>query len=70
MNFKESWDIERFTVEHVTGVVPIKDANACQQILAENGYKITASGAYTDHQMFPKVDSTRWQFHAEKRLGS
>lgn len=68
MNFKETWDIERFTIDHIAGVVPIKDANSCQQMLAENGYKITASGAYTDHQMFPNVDSTRWQFRAEKKI--
>jgi len=37
-------------------------------MLAENGYKLMATEAYTDHQMFSKVDSTRWQFRAGKRL--
>lgn len=68
MNIKDTWNIETFIIEHITGIVPIKDANACQQMLAENGYKLTASGAYTDHQMFPRVDSTRWQFRAEKKI--
>lgn len=67
MNFKESWDIKTFTVEHISGVVPMADANACRQMLVDGGYKLTNSGAYTDHQIFPKVDSSRWQFHAERK---
>lgn len=55
MIFKDTWNIEQFTVEHVTGVVPIEDANACQQMIEENGYKLKYSGAYTNFQMFPKV---------------
>lgn len=67
MNFKETWDIQKFEVEHIVGVVPMADANACRQMLIDDGYKLTSSGAYTDHQVFPKVDSSRWQFRAERK---
>lgn len=67
MNFKETWEIKKIEVEYIVGVVPMTDADACRQMLIDGGYKLTSSGAYTDHQMFPKVDSSRWKFHAERK---
>lgn len=61
-----SWVIEVARIERVQIVGKKDEYDNCLQWLQDNGYSIVRSGPYTDSQMYPKVDATRFLFVAER----
>lgn len=54
--------------EHIRIIGPRELANKTREALNANGFIVTRSGPYSDVDMFPTVDSTRFLFMAEREV--
>lgn len=63
---KQDWQIEETRVTRVRVVGPHEDSAKAFAWLAEQGFHVVRSGPYTDREMDPRVDVTRFLFIAER----
>lgn len=61
-------DVRRQCVERLTIVGKEQDSRRVMKWLAERGFRIIQSGPYTDREMHPNVDLTRFKFVAEREI--
>lgn len=49
-------------------VGPTGESKTVLEALYADGWRVTRSGPYTDEEMFPRVDMTRFLFNAERQI--
>jgi hypothetical protein len=60
--------VDRQTIERLTVIGKIADSQRVMAKLHEFGFRIIQSGPYTDREMHPSVDMTRFKFVAEREI--
>lgn len=63
---RPQWNITSERLERVKVVGPIEDLRAASDFLYANGFTVTYQGAYTDREMHPSCDPSRFLLHAER----
>ncbi|MDQ3918735.1 MAG: hypothetical protein M3348_09685 [Acidobacteriota bacterium] len=65
---QRGWQLETSKLEEVRIVGPFADGSECLQWLYDNGFSVQRSGPYTDRDMHPDVDITRFLFTAVRKI--
>lgn len=60
--------IDRKVIERLTIVGQREDSERVTAWLADQGFRFVQSGPYTDREMFPAVDVSRFRFTVERVL--
>lgn len=61
-----SWQVNSAMIERITLIGPMKDGQRALEWLHEQGYRTIRSGPYTNKEMHPKYDISRFLFIAER----
>lgn len=60
--------VHRRVIERLGVVGPMADANIVLNRLYDAGFIVTRTGPYTDRKLRPRVDPTRFLYHAEREF--
>ena len=60
--------VDRKIVEQITLVGPRSESTRVIDELSADGFRVTRSGPYTDKDLYPKLDMTRFLLKAERTL--
>ena len=60
--------VERKVIEQLVIVGPTEQSKAVMNELFDAGFRMIQQGPYTNRDMFPSCDVTRFLYHAEREM--
>jgi hypothetical protein len=64
--WNNQWKVSETRITRVRVVGPVEDLQRCLNWVEKKGYRVVRSGSYTDVEMSPESDSTRFLVIAER----